>query len=131
MTETGILDIHSHHSVSETIDRLTALATTRGLLIFARIDFAADAARAGLSLLPMQLLLFGDPKAGTPLLAASPRVGLDLPLKALAWQDEDNQVWISLNSPAYIAVRHPGTRELIEKISGAQALIERAAGLSG
>src|SRR5271169_7225341 len=80
----GIIDVRSHRSVPQTIDRLESLATARGLIIFARIDFSGDAERAGLSMRPMQMLIFGNPKAGTPILIAAPRAGLDLPLRALA-----------------------------------------------
>ncbi len=91
----GIIDVHSHRSVPQTIDRLESLAIARGLMIFARIDFSGDAERAGLTMRPMQMLIFGNPKAGTPLLTTAPRIGLDLPLKALAWMDESGNVWLS------------------------------------
>ncbi len=123
----GILDVRSHHSVVETLDRLESLARARGLLVFARIDFSGDAGRAGLPLRPMQQLVFGDPKAGTPLLVASPRAGLDLPLKALAWEDADGAVWLSSNVPAYLETRHKLPHELMANIAGARALIEKAA----
>jgi uncharacterized protein (DUF302 family) len=127
----GVLSTRSHHTVAVTLDRLEALARARGLIVFARIDFSADAQRAGLTLRPMQQLVFGDPKAGTPLLAASPQTGLDLPLRALAWQDADGVVWVSSNDPGYIAARHGLTDELSARISGARGLIERAAGEGG
>jgi len=131
MQSTGTVDVRSRHSVRETIDRLEALVKTRGLTVFARIDFSGDAERAGLSMGAMQMLLFGNPKAGTPLLLASPRSGLDLPLRALAWQDADGAVWVSSNSPDYIASRHGLTAELIARIAGAGALIEGAAAAEG
>jgi uncharacterized protein (DUF302 family) len=123
----GVTSIPSHHSVVETMDRLEALAKGNGLIVFARIDFAADAARAGLAMKPMQQLVFGNPKAGTPLLVASPRAGLDLPLRALSWQDDDGAVWLSFNDPSYIGARHELPEVLTAKIAGARALIERAA----
>jgi uncharacterized protein (DUF302 family) len=122
----GILDVRSHRSVSETIARLESLVLTRGLMIFARIDFSGDAERAGLSMRPMQMLIFGNPKAGTPLLAAVPRIGLDLPLKALAWTDESDQVWLSCNSPDYLMMRHDLPKELGANISGIVKLLETA-----
>ena len=109
----GIVDVRSPRSVPETIDRLESLATARGLTIFARIDFSGDAERVGLSMPPMQMLIFGNPKAGTPLLVTAPRIGLDLPLKALAWVDESNGVWLSCNSPDYIVARHQLPRDLV------------------
>ena len=122
----GIVDVRSPRSVPETIDRLESLATARGLTIFARIDFSGDAERVGLSMRPMQMLIFGNPKAGTPLLVTAPRIGLDLPLKALAWVDESNGVWLSCNSPDYIVARHQLPRDLVANISGVVRLIEAA-----
>jgi uncharacterized protein (DUF302 family) len=127
MQSTGTADVRSQHSVRQTIDRLEALAKTRGLTVFARIDFSGDAERAGLAMRPMQMLLFGNPKAGTPLLLASPRSGLDLPLRALAWEDTDGAVWVSSNSPDYLASRHGLTPELVARIAGVGGLIEAAA----
>jgi len=91
-TNRGVVDVLSKRSVPHTVDRLESLALARGLTVFARIDFSGDAQRAGLSMPPMQMLIFGNPKAGTPLLVAAPRVGLDLPLKALAWEDANGSV---------------------------------------
>jgi uncharacterized protein (DUF302 family) len=97
------------------------------MLVFARIDFAGDAGRAGLTMKPMEALLFGNPKAGTPLLLASPQVGLDLPLKALAWEGSDGKVWVSINAPEYLASRHGLSVDLLRPIAVALALIEEAA----
>ena len=131
MQSTGTVDVRSRYSVRETIDRLESLVKTRGLTVFARIDFSGDAERAGLAMRPMQMLLFGNPKAGTPLLLASPRSGLDLPLRALAWEDANGGVWVSSNSPDYLASRHGLTAELIARIAGVGALIEGAAAEGG
>ncbi len=122
----GLIDVRSHRSVKDTIDRLESLARARGLMVFARIDFSGDAERAGLSMRPMQMLLFGNPKAGTPLLVASPRVGLDLPLKALAWEDGEGAVWVSANAPEYLETRHAVPHELIVNIAGIRVLLEHA-----
>jgi uncharacterized protein (DUF302 family) len=127
MATAGVIDIASKHPVVETIDRLESLASSAGLVVFARIDFSGDAARAGLALRPMQMLIFGNPKAGTPLLAASPRSGLDLPLKALAWQDPSGSVRVSLNDPEYIVRRYGLSGELTKNIQGAEVLIRKAA----
>ena len=126
-TSPGTFDIRSHHSVVETVDRLESLVKARGLLVFARIDFSGDAGRAGLPLPPMQQLVFGNPKAGTPLLAAAPRVGLDLPLKALVWEDPAGAVWVSGNTPDYVLGRHELPASFTDNIAGARALIEKAA----
>jgi uncharacterized protein (DUF302 family) len=124
---TGTVDVRSRHSVAATIDRLEALARGRGMLVFARIDFAGDAGRSGLTIRPMESLLFGNPKAGTPLLVASPRAGLDLPLRALAWEASDGQVWVSTSTPEYLAWRHGLASDLVHPLAGALALIEEAA----
>lgn len=96
--------------------------------MFARIDFAADASRAGLAMRPMQALVFGNPRAGTPLLVASPRSGLDLPVKALAWQDAEGKVWVSFNDPEYVVRRHGLEEGLARNLAGAVALVAKAAG---
>jgi uncharacterized protein (DUF302 family) len=125
--DSGVVDVVSHRTVVQTIDRLEAIAIAQGLKVFARIDFSGDALAAGLPLRPMQMLLFGNPKAGTPLLAAEPRCGLDLPLKALAWEDVSGTVRLSFNAPEYLVTRHglPGT--LIGNIAGVRTLVEKAA----
>lgn len=123
----GVVDVRSHHSVPETLDRLEALVRSKGLLVFARVEFSADAERAGLAMKPMAMLLFGNPKGGTPLLVASPRAGLDLPLKALAWEGADGVVTVSWNAPEYLESRHALPHELIANIAGARLLIEAAA----
>jgi uncharacterized protein (DUF302 family) len=130
MTEpgVGVIDVASSHSVAETIDRLEALARATGLAVFARIDFSGDASRVGLAMRPMQALIFGNPRAGTPLLVASPRSGLDLPLKALAWQDANGKVWVSLNDPEYVVKRHGLHEDLAKNIAGARAIVTKAAG---
>ena len=95
--------------------------------VFARIDFSGDAAAAGLSMRPMQMLLFGNPRTGTLLLQASPRAGLDLPLKALAWQDEGGATWLSFNAATYIGTRHALSPELVANIAGLAPLLDDAA----
>ena len=102
----GLVAVKSAVSVKETIDRFEASAKQRGLLIFARIDHAAGAAKVGKSLRPTEALIFGNPQGGTPLMECSQTVGIDLPLKALAWEDEKGQVWLGYNDPAYLAQRH-------------------------
>src|ERR1700688_3361194 len=95
----GIVRIPSHHGVAPTTDRIESLLKERGIVVFARIDFSGDATRAGLAMRPEQLLIFGNPKAGTPLMVAEPTVGLDLPLKALIWEDINGKTWIAHNDP--------------------------------
>jgi uncharacterized protein (DUF302 family) len=106
MTENGLTTIASAHSVPETIDRLIAAITPVGMNVFARIDHAEGAAKVGMPLRPTQLLLFGNPKGGTALMQDKQTAGIDLPLKALAWEDADGKVWLSYNETAWIAHRH-------------------------
>ena len=123
----GLTTILSKHSVSETIDRLESALKARGIMVFARIDFARDAATAGMSLRPEQLLVFGNPKGGTPLLAAQPTVGLDLPFKVLAWVDEQGQVFVGYNDPAYIVARHGLSADFAHNLAPLVPLIAQAA----
>jgi uncharacterized protein (DUF302 family) len=125
-TENGIVHVSSKYSVPETLERLQSVVKSRGLTVFARIDFSSDAAKAGLRMRPTQLLIFGNPKAGTPLMVASPSIALDLPLKALAWEDGDGKVWLSYNQPEYLKQRHGLPDELMKNISGIGALVQNA-----
>jgi len=125
--EQGIIRLRSAYPVAETLDRLEAALKQRAVMVFARIDFSGDAARAGLSLRPEQLLIFGNPKGGTPLMAAQPSVGLDLPLKALAWEDVDGQVWVAYNDPLYIVQRHGVAAALAANLAAVTPLLEHAA----
>jgi uncharacterized protein (DUF302 family) len=103
---TGITDLPCKHSVSETVSHLESLLSSKGIKTFARIDQAAEAQSVGLALRPMVLLIFGDPKAGTPLMNRYPSLALDLPLKALVWESADNKVWLSYNRPEFLQQRH-------------------------
>jgi uncharacterized protein (DUF302 family) len=123
----GVTTLPTIDGVGETLDRLAALAVSRGLKLFARIDFAKDAAAVGLTLNPMQLLVLGNPASGTALLAAAPSAGLDLPLKVLAWQDESGRHWISFNAPEYLQQRHGFAVALTANIAGLAALVQAAA----
>jgi len=125
--DNGVVNVSSNHSVPETIDRLEELVKSKQLIVFARIDFSGDAAKAGLSMPPTQMLLFGNPKAGTPLMLAVPSVAIDLPLKALAWQDAGGQVWLSYNAIEYLKARHALPDTLLPNIAGIKALVEQAA----
>jgi len=122
----GIVDLPSRYSVPETLDRLEAILKEKGLTIFGRVDHGGEAKKVGLEMRPAQLLIFGSPKAGTPLMVATPRLAIDLPLKALAWQDAQGKVWLSYNSPEYLQQRHSIPADLVKNISGAGALIQKA-----
>jgi uncharacterized protein (DUF302 family) len=126
--DSGIARITSQHSVATTIERLESLLKERGVMVFARIDFSGDAARAGLTMLPEQMLIFGSPKAGTPLMQSVPAVGLDLPLKALVWQDASGQTQVAYNDPQYIIRRHGLAVAFAANLAAVVPLIERAAG---
>lgn len=102
----GLITKASHHSVSVTLDRLEKVLREKGMTIFARVDHTAGAHKVGLKLRPTQVLIFGNPKLGTLLMQSEQTAGIDLPLKALAWQDAKGKVWLSYNDPAYIARRH-------------------------
>ncbi|MHC5937733.1 DUF302 domain-containing protein [Nostoc sp.] len=122
----GIINQPSPYSVPATIDRLEAVLQAKGITIFARIDQQAEAERVGLSLPPTQLLLFGNPQAGTPLMVAEPTIALDLPLKALAWEAVDSKVWLSYNDPNYLKQRFSLSDELVENIAVIAPLINQA-----
>jgi len=103
---TGLITVESSYTVQETLDRLTKIMTSKGITIFARVDHAAGAKKVDKELAPTQLLIFGNPKLGTPLMLSDRKIGLDLPLKALAWQDDKGKVWVSYNDPAYLKTRY-------------------------
>lgn len=102
----GMIEVKSAHSVKDTISKFEATAKERGLMIFARIDHAAGAQKIGKTLRPTELLIFGNPQGGTPLMECAQSAGIDLPLKALAWEDASGQVWLGYNDPQYLVTRH-------------------------
>ena len=122
----GIIDVPSSYSVPETLARLEALLREKGLTVFARVDHSGEAEKVGLKMRPTQLLIFGSPKAGTPLMVAAPSLAIDLPLKALAWEDAQGKVWLSYNAPEYLQQRHGIPCDLLKNIAGAGALLEKA-----
>src|SRR3979411_1359780 len=103
--ERGIIDVPSHYSVPETVARLEWILKEKGMTVFALVDHSGEAEKPGLTMRPTQLLIFGSPKGGTPLMVAAPSLAIDLPLKALAWQDGLGKVWLSPNSPELPAQR--------------------------
>jgi uncharacterized protein (DUF302 family) len=106
MADNGLVTVRSAHGVKDTIDRLAADVTAKGMRVFARIDHAQGANEVGLALRPTELLIFGNAKGGTPLMQARQTIGIDLPLKALAFEDADGTVWLCYNDPAWLAARH-------------------------
>jgi len=125
--DNGIVTVPTHRSVEQAADKLASLIEAKHIVLFARIDFAADAQRAGLAMPPSQLLEFGNPRAGTPLMQAVPTLALDLPLKVLVWQDGKGRVWLSYNATNYLQARHGAPAELMKAIDGIGALVQAAA----
>ncbi len=130
MTANGLTTLPSIHSAKETMDRLEADVRAKGLTVLARIDHAAGAKAVGLSLRPTEVLIFGNAQGGTPLMQALQTAGIDLPLKALVWQDAGGKVWLSYNEPAWIAARHGDAAQVSEvtgRLAGALAMLAEAA----
>ena len=125
----GIVNLPSHSSVDKTIARLQAVLHGKGVEIFALVDHSGQAERAGIEMLPTKLLIFGNPKAGTPLMLAAPSIAIDLPLKLLVWEDAGGQVWISYNTPAYLQQRHSLPVDLVAALGAVEVLAKNAAKL--
>lgn len=126
LPDNGLVHVRSPYSVAETLRRLESVLKAKNLSVFARVDHSGEAAKVGLAMRPTQLIIFGSPKAGTPLMVAAPTVAIDLPLKALAWEDAEGAVWLSYNRPDYLQRRHEIPDELMKNISGVGAVLEKA-----
>lgn len=124
--DNGMRILAAPGGVDATLDRLESIAKERGLKVFARINFAKDAAAAGLKMPASQLLILGNPAGGTPLMIAAPATALDLPLKVLAWQDAENHCWVGFNTPEYLQRRHGFPAALMANIAGLEKLIQSA-----
>ncbi len=124
--DNGMQHLTSPYSVSETLQRVESVLKEKGLTIFCRIDHSGEAEKVGLKMHPTQLILFGSPKGGTPVMVASPTIAIDLPLKALVWEDAGGKVRVSYNIPEYLQQRHDVPPELIKNISGAGMLLQLA-----
>lgn len=129
LADTGMANIKSAHDVSTTADRLEKALLSKGMTIFTRIDHAAGAIKAGKTLRPTELVIFGNPKVGTPLMQCQQSIAIDLPQKALIWEDDSGQVWFSYNTPAYLASRHniEGCDQALAKIEQALSNFAQAA----
>jgi uncharacterized protein (DUF302 family) len=123
----GIVDVPSHHSVNQTVERLKGILNTKGVTLFALVDHSGEAEKVGMKMPPTKLLIFGSPKVGTPVMLTVPSIAIDLPLKVLVWEDSSGNVWISYNSPAYLQERHGVPDELLQNI----ALVETLAANAG
>lgn len=124
--DNGMQHLNSLYSVSETLERVEALLQERGLTVFCRVDHSGEAEKVGLKMRATQLILFGSPRAGTPVMVASPTIAIDLPLKALIWEDAGGKVWVSYNSPEYLQQRHTVPADLVKNISAAGSLLQLA-----
>lgn len=127
--DSGMIAVKSTHDVPTTTDKLVAALEKKGMGIFARIDHAAGAKKVEMTLDPTELVIFGNPKIGTALMKCGPSIAIDLPLKALIWEDGDGQTWLGYNDPAYLVERHKleGCEKVIEKVTGALAAFSKAA----
>jgi uncharacterized protein (DUF302 family) len=124
--ENGIVSVKSGYSVVETVKRVQAALRERNAGVFAVVDHSGEAEKVGLKMRPTQLIIFGSPEAGTPLMLAAPTAAIDLPLKALAWEDAEGVVWLSYNDPEYLRQRHGFPEVLVRNIAGPGQLLEKA-----
>lgn len=122
----GLINLLSPYPVPETLKRVQSAVQSHGLTIFCLVDHGGEAAKVGLEMHPTELLIFGNPKGGTPLMLASPTVAIDFPLKALVWEDADGKVWLTYNSPDYLRQRHNLPDNLMKNISGVGPLLQAA-----
>jgi uncharacterized protein (DUF302 family) len=123
----GIVDVLSKHSVDETVKKLEKILEAKGIRIFAVVDHSGEAEKSGLTMRPTKLLIFGNPKAGTPLMLAAPSIAIDLPLKILVWEDNNERVWVSYNSPDYLRERHSLPAMLVPSIAVVETLVSNTA----
>ncbi len=127
MSVQGIVDIPSQRSVDETVENLRAILDARGVKLFTLIDHSGEAEKVGMKMRPTKLLIFGNPKAGTPVMLAAPSIAIDLPLKILVWEDASGKVWISYNATGYLRDRHHVPGDLVQNIAAVEALAAKAA----
>ena len=123
----GLIDLPSKHSVDETLDKLRGILASKNITLFTIVDHSGEAAKVGMKMLPTKLVIFGNPKAGTPVMIASPSSAIDLPLKILIWEDDHGKVWITYNSPAYLQQRHNLPAEVLPNISVIEMLAKAVA----
>src|SRR5262249_37776638 len=122
----GIIHKPTSHSVDKTVEKLKGMLRDKGIALFALVDHSGQAEKVGIKMRPTKLLIFGSPKAGTPLMLAAPSSAIDLPLKILIWEDAQGKVWISYNSPSYLQERHRLPPELLQNIAGVETLAAKA-----
>ncbi|HTX37050.1 MAG TPA: DUF302 domain-containing protein [Bryobacteraceae bacterium] len=129
--DNGLVTIPCGQSVDQIVRKLEGILQAKGVKVFAVVDHSGEAEKAGLAMPPTKLVIFGNPKAGTPLMVASPSIAIDLPLKILVWEDAGGKVWVSYNAAAYLAGRHHLPPELVQNIAVVEALAKAAAGAEG
>ena len=127
INKSGIKEIAGNHTVDEIVDRLKGVLQAKGITLFALIDHSGEAEKVDMKMPPTKLLIFGNPKAGTPLMLAAPSIAIDLPLKILVWENREGKVWISYNSPEYLIRRHDLPSNLLQNVAVVEALAENAA----
>src|SRR6266513_4864418 len=123
----GLVDLPSNHSVDETVEKLMGILQAKGVTLFALVDHSGEAAKVGMKMRPTKLLIFGNPKGGTPVMLAAPSSAIDLPLKILIWEDAQGKVWVTYNGPMYLQERHNIPTELLPNLSVIEALAKSAA----
>jgi uncharacterized protein (DUF302 family) len=126
MQANGLLQVASKYSVDETVKRLQSVLAEKGVQVFALIDHSGEAEKVSMKMRPTKLLIFGNPKGGTPLMVAAPSLAIDLPLKALVAQDQSGKVWVTYNSPEYLQQRHAVPEDLIQNIAVVGTLVGKA-----
>jgi uncharacterized protein (DUF302 family) len=124
--DNGLIAVASRHSLEDTVRLLETAFAEKGLRVFAVIDHSGEAAKVGLTMPPTKVLIFGNPKGGTPLMVAAPSLAIDLPLKALVAEDAAKKVWVTYNSAQYLQQRHGVPQDLIKNLAGAGTVIEKA-----
>jgi uncharacterized protein (DUF302 family) len=124
----GIIDLPSSHSVDEIVEKLQGILAAKGVTLFALVDHSGEAEKAGMKMPPTKLLIFGSPKAGTPVMLAAPSIAIDLPLKILVWKDTSGKTWVSYNSAQYLKERHHLPDDLLKNITVVEGLATSAAG---
>jgi uncharacterized protein (DUF302 family) len=123
----GIVHVPSNRSVDETVERLKGILAEKSVALFALVDHSGEAEKVGMNMRPTKLLIFGSPRAGTPVMRAVPSIAIDLPLKILVWEDSEGKVWVSYNSPKFLEERHDVPTELMQNLAVVEALAAKAA----
>jgi Uncharacterized conserved protein len=125
--DSGIINVPGNHSVDDAVEKLKGILHAEGVTLFALIDHSGEAEKVGMKMPPTKLLIFGNPKAGSPVMLSAPSSAIDLPLKILIWEDAQGKVWVSYNSPEHLQARHSVPEALVQNIAAVEALAAKAA----